>query len=117
MRRLAGPATLYPRPLPVTLQFATTTWNSLRVNAPVCKSAAYAHPIWRTLWGGAAPPPRPPSEKKFRAPPHLGGAFPSAGVRGGAPHRPLPPPDVYESTQKRSPFPPAVLAAIDAPPV
>ena len=40
IRMLPGPATEYVRFVPVTVQFDTTTLNSLRTNAAACKSAA-----------------------------------------------------------------------------
>src|SRR5258708_202326 len=117
MRRLPGPATLYERPVPVTLQFATVTWNSLRANAPACKSAAYVHRILRILLVGTVCPSRSVSDAKFSDTLHLVGDVPFASVRDAASHNAVPDPDVYEYTPNRLPFAPVVLAAIDAPAV
>src|SRR5579863_3643242 len=93
MRRLPGPATEYALFVPVTVQFDTATWNSLRTKKPACRSAAYVQRILRTrLVGTAESAPDksgvtvPWSELKSSVTLHCVGDVPFANVLAGASH-------------------------------
>src|SRR5580698_9234909 len=51
-RQLPKPASLYVPFDPFTVQFDTTTENSLRTKLPACKSAAHVQRIFRTAFMG-----------------------------------------------------------------
>src|SRR5437879_1374433 len=76
IRRPPGPEKTYSRFAPVTLQFDTMTWQSLRANAPVCKLAAYVQRNLRTALVGTVLPLRSVIEPKSSEILHLLGDVP-----------------------------------------
>src|ERR1035438_3543297 len=109
MRRLPVPATEYPSFVPLTLQFVTTTANSLRAKLPLCRSAAHVQRIFRTEAVGTSAPVTSCSADKVGATLHCPGDAPPAKFAAAGAHPSVPAPCTVPYTPIRFPFEPGAL--------
>src|SRR5579884_3228683 len=94
--------------VPSTVQFEMATLNSVRENAPGCRSAAQVHLIFRTDVVGTGLPSRSFRELKSSFTCHVDGDAPPCNRPDCLSHCSVAAPDTYVYTPTRLPFAPAV---------